>query len=422
MTIAETVGAVTAHPTLKGTPGDREVRDLATKNATWRMWDTTMGGYLEWLGIYKDGAVEPEQTPISGYQRNKIPIAKNPVKKRMLRDLLRGGTLPTIVTIAQRGRAPEIADGLQRTDVITEALRILLATERGDSIERYLEMQLQELRDQGQAPLSVPGFLNQPLTLQVWNDLENDEKLRLFMVLNVGQQKVSPRHLLEIARPNLRSTFADWGIKLLSEREEKALPKRVRKDTPPSVIPAITHYRYELLIDSLQAYVSNDPHTKTRSILEGEGLNDTLSARITEVGSEACRDDFQWVCLSLNSAIRSRYAGRPKWEMAVQNNDNYVIPLFAALGDVRERDEDGMATELAARKNAIVELLDRDEDPDPLHLFDGVGNLEAVQAQIKSNIGRRHRAIVFFAWRTYFLRGADSAGFPVNWNDAAIAS
>jgi hypothetical protein len=74
---------------------------------------------------------------------------------------------------------------------------------------------------------------------------------------------------------------------------------------------ATTHYRYELLIDSLKAYVTGDPHIMTRKLLEGEGLSDKFHARIAEVGSEICQHDFKWVCLDLNQrhpgAIRGQH-------------------------------------------------------------------------------------------------------------------
>lgn len=56
---------------------------------------------------------------------------------------------------------------------------------------------------------------------QMWRDLLPDELVRLFMILNVGQQKVSARHLLEVMGSEVRNMFEEWGLRLLTEREEK---------------------------------------------------------------------------------------------------------------------------------------------------------------------------------------------------------
>jgi hypothetical protein len=409
-----------ATPPSSGGAPEMRVRDLATDKGTWTIRQTTVGEYLTRLGIYDPDkrVVHEENIPDSDYQRPKIGISKNPIKKRMLRDLLRGGTLPAIVTVERQDSGTEIADGLQRTHVLTEAAKGLLALERGEEPGKIVRAQLKEMEDQNQKPLHVDQFLAQPLTEQVWSDLRSDEQLRLFMVLNVGQQKVSPRHLLEVAQNNLRATFQDWGIQLLTEREEKELPRRTRKNSPPAIIPAVTHYRYELLIDGLKAYVTGDPHVKTRPVLEEEGLNDTLSARIMEVGSEACREDFQWTCLQLNRMVREKYEGKAKWHLAVQTSDNFLIPLFAALGKARETADTGSTVQ--HHQQELLELLDQPAE-DPLVLYSGANSLESIQNTIRSNIGRRQRAIAFFAWRDFFRKGPSSPDYPLSWSDGAIA-
>ena len=75
------------------------IRDFATDTATWIIRQTTIGEYLTRLGIYDAaaGAVDRTQIPDSEYQRYRIQVSRNPIKKRMLRDVLRGGTLPTVV-------------------------------------------------------------------------------------------------------------------------------------------------------------------------------------------------------------------------------------------------------------------------------------------------------------------------------------
>lgn len=399
------------------------VRDFSTSRATWTIRQGTVGDYLARFSVYDpaERSIIADNIPDSVYQRAKIEISKNAIKKRMLRDLLRGGTLPAVVTVERSDGKYEIADGLQRTHVLTVAAEGLLALERGEQTSREVRAQLKEMEDQGQKPLDLDDFLAQPLVEQVWRELDSDEKLRLFMVLNVGQQKVSPRHLLEVAQSDVRATFEDWGIKLLTEREEKETPRprgRRPKDAPTAP-NTVAHYRYELLIDSLQAYVSGDPHIKTRKLLEGDGPSEKFDTRITEVGSEACRDDFKWVCLELNHRIQERYEGNSKWEMAVQVADNFLIPMFAALGKAREEADTGSTVQ--HHQQELLELLDQPGD-DPLNLCSGPDSLDSIYEKVRSNIGRRQRAIAFFAWRNFFLKGPSRADYALNWRDAEIGS
>ena len=400
---------------------DTPIRDLATNRATWTIRRETVGEYLTRFAVYDPATrtIAPGNIPDSVYQRAKIEIGKNAIKKRMLRDLLRGGTLPAVVIVEGDDGGYEIADGLQRTHVLTVAAEGLLALERGEQPSREVRTQLSAMADLGQQPLDLDAFLARPLMEQVWHDLDSDEKLRLFMVLNVGQQKVSPRHLLEVAQSDVRSTFESWNIKLLTEREEKETPRprgRRPKDAPAA--PTEARYRYELLIDSLQAYVSSDPHIKTRKLVE-DGPSEKFDTRITEVGSEACRDDFKWVCLELNHRIQERYEGHPKWEMAVQTSDNFLIPLFAALG--KARDEADTGSTVQHHQQELLELFDQPGD-DPLNLMSGPDSLEAIYETIRSNIGRKQRAIAYFAWRNFFSKGPSRADYPLNWRDAEIGS
>ena len=79
------------------------------------------------------------------------------------------------------------------------------------------------------------------MILQIWRGLESDELVRLFMILNAGQQKVSPRHLLEVIHADLRTMFDAWGMRLLTEKEEKMIPRRRGRKSPEAMaIPSVT--------------------------------------------------------------------------------------------------------------------------------------------------------------------------------------
>jgi hypothetical protein len=75
------------------------------------------------------------------------------------------------------------------------------------------------------------------------------------------------------------------------------------------------------------------------------------------------------------------------------------------------------------RKQKLIELIRSSSDPDPLGLSrsdsDGLGS---IQGSISSNIGRKQRAVVFSAWRRYFLLGFENQEYPLDWRVAFLSN
>jgi hypothetical protein len=403
--------------------------DLATKKGGYSLYQTTVGSYLEMMGLYHPSTKKVRwDTSIVhvDFQRAVLPINKNPIKRRMFRDLLRGGTLPPIVLYHCEGKLPLIVDGLQRTHVEAQALSALVALERGDELEDFAKEEIKAIQDLKQSLLDVEKFLERPIILQEWSELEPDELVRLFMLLNVGQQKVSPRHLLEVMGQQMKEMFIDWEILLLTEVDQKTQPvkRRRRKNTndiSDSSEGTQAPFNYEYLLNGLYAYVMREPHIKTKDVLENnnEAASLSLAERVPEIGSELCQSDFVWVCNELNEIIQDRYKDDPKWRVAIQNSDNFFIPLMAALGEARH--DDNIRGFVEDRKQKLIELIKSNDNPDPLGLSRQDSNgLAVIQKTITSNIGRKQRFIVFNAWRLYFKQGFDDSTYPINWRIASM--
>jgi hypothetical protein len=417
------------------------IRDLATKTGTYRMVRTTVGDYLALLGLFdpatRTGAWDVSVVNVA-FQRATIDIKKNAIKRRMLRDLLRGGTVPPTVLAVRTGNTddalaprPEarnlIIDGLQRTHVVTVGAVSLRSIAQGDAIEDFVRKEIAEMEQLGQRPLSLDEFLRRPFNFQLWRDLEPEELVRLFILLNAGQQKVSPRQLLEVMGAHIRAMFESWGLPLLTERQERENPRRrtrraVEEGRP---IAGISHFRYDLLLDGLCAYLARNPHIKTSMLLQDAGdvvklsvEDKSVEERITEIGSEVCKADFVWACKEFNQTIKRKYASEPRWVYAIQNNDNFFIPLMAALGDARNVEQARPALE--DRKAKLVEIVSNGAD-DPLALIaDNDDHLYGIQARINSNIGRRQRAVVYGAFRRYFRQGTTDSSNPIDWRLASL--
>jgi hypothetical protein len=402
-----------------------ETQDLATKRGTYVMKSTTVEGYLKMLALYDsvNRTIRWDETIHADFQRAVLPLAKNPIKRRMFRDLLRGSTVPPVVLYERDDQRPVIVDGLQRTNVMSEALRTLLSRERSEKLDKYAEIELASVAELGQEILPVEKFLERPVIYQLWRNLDPDELVRLFMVLNVGQQKVSPRHLLEVMGGELLEMFKSWDLPVLSERQEKELKQQKSRERADKPVPGVTHFRFEYLLDGLFAYVTRDPQVKTTKILQDTGDEAprlSLDERIAEFGSEACKSDFVWCGLDLNRVIKERYKDDASWSIAIQNRDNFFIPLMAALGDARHDEQARPALE--DRKRRLIELIGESEDTDPLCLSRSTSEgLGPILAEIRSNIGRRWRGVIYLAWRRYFRMGLENPTYPVDWRTASVS-
>lgn len=401
------------------------VKDYTTKSGTHSIQAMTVESYLTRVGIFSPMADEAifDKEIATSFQRAAISIRSNPIKQRMLRDLLVGGSLPPLVVYERPevSKKWEIIDGLQRTHALTEAWRTLSAVERGEQPSEYVRIQIELIENNQQKLLSVEDFLNRPITVQVWENLDADELVHLFMILNIGQQKVSLRHILEITHAHLHDMFQKWGIHVLAEKEEKKTSRRGRRRSPEMMdVPSIKHFRFELLIDGLISYAMRDPQIKTKNVLEDrDSMNDRLSEDVIVIGNEACRNDFRWICLDLNKQINQKYADEPKWRGIIQTSDNFFIPLMAALGEVRENM--GPRFLYKKREAELSEVLANRKDEDPLRFHSGTESLEQKLNEVTSNIGRRRRAIVFTAWRSFFQNGIYDPNYPVDWKGSASA-
>lgn len=406
-------------------------RDLATEHGEFQMLEMTVGDYLQMLGLYDPArrAFTSDQSLSANFQRNPIPIEKNPIKRRMLRDLLRGGTVPPVVihTYDDHERPPRVADGIQRTDVAVETAKVLHALETGETPVAYAMEELDEITRLGHKPLTLDEFLARPFYVVEWRKLEPDELVRLFMVLNVGQQKVSPRHLLEIIHESMKDMFREWDIPLMTEKDEKLQPRRRRAKKDSNVmllIPQATKpFRFEYLLDGMKAYVEEDPQVKTtvaldKAVKEDEFVDRSLSARITELGSENCKHDFRWACLTLNAAIQSKYADQNSAaHFVIEKSDTFFIPLMAAIGAARGQASSRIVLE--ERQAKLLEIITTSSDPDPLQLNDKQRGLFSIQESIRSNIGRQKRALVYIAWKNFFRQGVYDPSCPIDWRDAS---
>jgi hypothetical protein len=89
----------------------------------------------------------------------------------------------------------------------------------------------------------------------------------------------------------------------------------------------------------------------------------------------------------------------------------------AALGKARQDSAFKQDEKLEKHKHEILELL-RAASPqsDPLQFFSPPDQcLENIQKQVRSNIGRTYRVIVYKAWLAYFQRGRATPSTVLDW-------
>lgn len=388
-------------------------RDLATEKGSSQIAIMTVRDYLAKLGLF-DGTAVSEMRPevAASFQRGVLNINTNAIKQRMFRDLLRGGTLPLLVVSDDDDGTWKIIDGLQRTSVILEALRTILALESQTKPQPFASKEIAEIIKLGQTTLGSEEFLARPVIIQLWNNLLPDKLIRLFMLLNVGRQNVSPRHLLEVIRYELHKMFEDWDLPVSTLRSEKEHPgHRGRRSNAEKLNNPIVEkphtFRFEYLINGLIAYASRDPQTKTSQTLHDDGAS--FSDRIGEIGSELCKIDFQWTCVELYNIMREKHGDKKGNALLT---DAFFIPTTAANGWARQ---DKCAKSIESRQAELLELLQESESPDPLVLDDVTRGLNKININVKSSIGRKRRGIIFASWKRFSRDGITNRDYPTDW-------
>lgn len=403
-------------------------RDFSTSRGETTLRKESVSDYLSSLRVYdpdnRKVTFDASEVAVS-VQRAALKTEGNIIKERMLEDVLQGGTLPTkaVCETAEEGR--DILDGLQRTDVEAQALDYLLKKERGDlgNIPSFARQIMDRL---GSKMLSVADYLKRPVFLQLWRNLDDAEQVRLFMVLNIGQQKVSPRHLLEVLNRPLERMFSTWGLPTLTEKSENEHGKPRARWRADSI--SLPPFKLEYLVNGVMAYVERDPQIKTKAKLDSvyhdqdnlASIGSDICKRLIALGDEASRGDFEWACKHLNLEIARVYTDNSKWRVAILQSDNFFLPMVAALGKAREQDK---ADQVEERKKEVLELLrGAPKGSDPLQFSTPSGTcLETVLDAVKSNIGRTRRAIVYKAWRDYFRRGRATHTVYLDWHEASVS-
>lgn len=413
-------------------------RDLATEQGEMSVRQMSIGEYLTAINV-----LDPETKKVNfdsdamavSIQRAAIKIAGNSIKERMLETILQGGVLPAkALHETEDGlRKPLILDGLQRTHVEAMGAEYLRFWEdrEEDSIPDFARKIMVRNKDR---LLSLDDYLNRPVFLQVWRNLSVSEQIRLFVVLNVGQQKVSMRHLLEALNKTIEGLFTKWGIITRTEKGERLHGKARAKWTGDIKLPP---FRLEYLVNAARAYVEGNQHVKTKATIEEtydsgdrdkqeSGLVEmgpNLVKKLMDLGDDASRGDFEWACKDLNDEVTRVYRDNPKWRLAIVDSDNFFYPLMAALGKARgQKEKHPLMDEY---KEDIIRIL-REAEPgnDPLMLGPltpdkDEQSLAHVLDLVRSNIGKTTRTIIYNAWKEYFRVGRSSESLVLDWAEAS---
>ncbi len=389
-------------------------RDYSTDNGSNQVMELTVGQYLEKIGVYDGGIIRENWENIGAdFQRGILPINTNHIKKEMLHDLLRGGTLPPLI-IYEEEEIWKIMDGLQRSSVLVEALKAIIAHNSGETQQPYAQKEIDKIIESGQDILIKDDLLNGPIIIQVWTDLTATERKRLFLLLNHSQQRIDNRHIIEVAKSELLEIFVDWGISVSTEKSEKYNPRHPGKKTQANKIADKKPFKFEVLIGGLRAYNKRKHNITTSNTLHPKkGKTAPIDDKDAEsTQNQYCETDFKWVCIELCNAIRKAYGANTGRDILL--NDTFLIPVMAALGFTRN-DTTTMSL-VGSRQADLIDLLANSTSEDPLVLEDPKRGLNKIGLDSTTNIGAQKRGMIFHAWVKYFENGAArDSEYPIDW-------
>lgn len=395
--------------------------DPTTVNGKSQITQLSVKEFLTRLRLW-DGDTVSDLGPDVGVecQRGVLNINTNTIKQKMFRHLLRGGVLPPLV-VYNNGKIWQVVDGLQRTSVICEVLRTIKLLETGPEtdIKKFAHDIITDMKNNNESYLTSDDFLDLPVAIQLWTDLTSSEWTQLFIILNTGQQKVNPRHLLEVDRSELRQIFVKWGLPVSTLREQKEHPghrgRRSKKEIEAHPELERSHaFHFDLLINGLVAYASKDPHIKTSQTLHDD--RNILSKQIEDIGISLCEADFKWICVDLYDIMREKYDKKHN----LLNNDSFFVSTAAALGWSRQ--DKASAEHVEILQSELIELLEESESSDPMVLDDTAKGLNTITKKIKTktSIGRKQRGIIFSSWKRFFRDGINSPDYPIDWEGGSL--
>ena len=246
--------------------------------------------------------------------------------------------------------------------------------------------------------------------MQVWSDLDHQEWTKLFIILNTGQQKVNPRHLLEVDQSELYQIFVDWGLPTTTMPSEKDHPIPRGRKPDKEVLAEMKQFRFENLINGLIAYNNPNQHIKTSPTLHDKSA--------VSINSEYCEINFKWVCIELNNIIRKKSG--VKKEHNILFGEAFFIPLMAAIGWARQ--DPTTMPQVEFRQSDLINLLEGSKLDDPMVLEDEKRGLNNIVLDSKSNIGKKRRDMIYYPWKDYLRIGATNPSYPINWQEGKNAS
>lgn len=395
--------------------------DRATGGRYW-LGKSTLGDYLTLLKLYDPRTNQfswDNDVSVQGLQRAVIKVETNAIKRGMWRDVLTGAILPPVTLFVDRtDGTPEIwlLDGSQRTHVMF--LDAVVAQNIDHILDQYewAQREVEKLKMQDKPLLTFEELMKQPVFIQLWSDFASpSHTVRLFLLLNAGQQKVSSRHLLEVLGRQLQGMFTKWDIPWITERTKKEGPKLVK---------GVRKFDYNFLLTGLVAYLRRDPHMKTDLIVgertEAGSFDLQLEDNIQAAGDANCKNDFVWACKELNEALADAYDS-DRVQNLIWSAETFFVPLMAAIGKARERD-----LPVDDRQRELLEFIRRSKSSDPLvfgrTLSDDEGDrkpdpkaLFTIIDSLTSSIGKRTRSIVYKAFVQFFRNGVEAKSYPVDW-------
>ncbi|ACV63048.1 hypothetical protein Dtox_2231 [Desulfofarcimen acetoxidans DSM 771] len=322
------------------------------------------------------------------FQRRIISIKKSLIYQKLVKDLLRGVVIPTISLffddvnmIVQDMEIEEenvqVLDGLQRTNCILYALKIL---------SRKTEDDLKILSTPN--ILTIDQFLDDiKIRVEIWTSLTVNGILYKMVSLNAGQTPMDLEHQFEILELPLKHELnSKYQIEIFTREEERKRRESLGFNIS-NLVEGIIAYNTESIFPKKQATAI--------SIMDSLDIKKNLQESAF-VKNDFLMQDLVWVIDTLHKKQIEKYDRQvlEKFKGIFADSDVFFIPFMAALGKARKDCDD---EQFNRKKERLINLLDNgDLDPWSLQKY------EASSEKIKSNIGQKRRRMVFYTFLMYF--------------------
>jgi len=397
-------------------------KDPTTDKGEWALTVSTLGELLQSIGVFDGTTFDSKRIITTEAQRTILKITPTSKKASMMRHVLRGGPVPTVIMTVKGDRLSPL-DGLQRCDVHSQVAQALLQHKHdpSGSKEQAVIDALAKLKELNYGITDFDSLMEIPMKVEIWRGLDATEEDRKFGTWNLDATPISTRHMAEILHGDLRTKIHGWGLKTDTEKERatplldgegkpvaKARKAKGEKIKPEDVVRPLATVQV-----MLYAFLAATNKADKTAMLD-ERAHGRIHDQLKAYGEDVVAAIMKKMFIEIIPAMHAKYDSIDNLaaQQIKKESETLFVPAMAAIGYAVQ--EKVSAAKILEWMDSLIELLSG-EEVDPLGLVRGLKSWTNLleDKTLKGSAGQKARKLHFYGWRNAIVNG-----LPFDWEKA----